>query len=1638
MKKLLFHIILFSGLVFADTPPQPPPIYIAPIVQSGRNVSCNVASGSQPGCISTSDWNKFNSGASGPGGSNGSVQFNSSGVLNGFGSWIGSLLTIPGSIIASGALSTDGAKVTTDGNGSLETVSLTVDNGASLSGNIGFYGTAPISKPSGPLLLGLANLGLISSPILQSNDIPNNSANTTGNAFNITATSNATLTSLSALSLNPSQLSTTVPISKGGTGATTANTALNALLPSQTGNTNLFLQTNGTNSSWVAVGGGGSVLSVALALPNIFTVSGSPVTSTGTLTGTLATQSANLVFAGPASGSAATPTFRGLASADIPSLSYVSSVTGIAPVVSSGGLTPAISMAKSTASVDGYLAAADFTTFNGKQAPLTFNSPLSNSSSTISIAQSTTSTNGYLSSTDWNTFNSKGAGTVTSVNVTAPSSIISSSGGPITSTGTIAQSLVTQSANMVWAGPTSGSAAAPTFRSIVAADVPTLNQNTTGTASNITATSNSTLSTLPSLVLPGSQVSGDISGNSANVNGTVAILNGGTGATTAAAAINALLPSQTGNSGFVLQTNGTSPSWVAVSAGGVSSVTASAPITSSGGSSPNIACNVASGSQAGCVSSTDWSTFNGKQSALTIGNLTNTGSAGITITNGTGAVIGSGTQVSQQAADATHNGYLTSTDWNTFNSGAGSGANTALSNLATTVINQSLNPNSDQVLDIGNASARWRRGYFSTLNDNSDNVIIDLTNRNLDDATGTASVDWQGKNLLESDGTTALLNWSGTSLTALAPNIVFQNGTEGIAGEIWTSTDTSGTGAWAAPAAPINTPSTFAGFDSSGNLNPIGGWSITTENGATQSESVDVLAQSLNDFSMDVVPTADSSGVYRTAIEESAPLDPTNTGFQIGNTSTGNGGVTIRNMNFNPSPGVQAGNIGYIQGGDTWGDGTATGLVYQWNFISHGDEFANNFTVNSYTGYGLYPHFDLGSELHDATEVNLNGEFDGDSTGFITAIGLFNNFGASSTIAHYHEIEAGGDGNTTAAIADYVNYNGYLNNAHIGQLTGIQFDPQNLIVDNHAQGMQVNFNGLTLNDNVDMLSINGGSNTLASGKNLMGISVNLSGFTSDQQKRGMDITDGALTVGSNVDSGILTLSGEFQNNILGGEFHIASGSPVTSTFGFGNNLGITFFAEDSMGPDMFLGSESLGFSINGFVDQIAVTSGSTVDTLQYMLAGGSFAAPSTGGTITNVAGFRSIGIINGGGSLTLTNEIQFHADSAVDLGSPTNLWGFRADSTNADNWFAKDLVVGGTSMTPTNASVGIEIAGTTKAFLNAQLTTTQKNALTAAAGMQVFDTTLNELDCYISGSWTACGSGGGGGGANVTLSNLTTTAINADLVADVERDLGTSSVPWAAYLDNVIDTSNFAAISIPNRYLLDVAGNVTVNWQQDVLGDTAPSVDWTQRFLYDATSLKSMAYSARNLLYADGTTTAYDWSSNIFYDSAGLVSANANGARVLMYADGTTIAHDWSANTFNDTSGVETADLNQRLLTFSDGNPAIDFSSPESIEFVGQITFSSGVAPTPTLSACGTGAAFQTTNSYASDTTGSIIIGTGITTSCTLTFGRDWGGPIPKCFVNDQTTTIATSAVPTSASVQFKGAFVAGDIIDYFCVNSAP
>lgn len=83
--------------------------------------------------------------------------------------------------------------------------------------------------------------------------------------------------------------------------------------------------------------GTGTVTSVGLAMPSIFTVSSSPVITVGTLTATLNSAAQNAFFAGPI-GASGTPTFRSIGAADLPGSGIVTGgvITGTFPALTIG------------------------------------------------------------------------------------------------------------------------------------------------------------------------------------------------------------------------------------------------------------------------------------------------------------------------------------------------------------------------------------------------------------------------------------------------------------------------------------------------------------------------------------------------------------------------------------------------------------------------------------------------------------------------------------------------------------------------------------------------------------------------------------------------------------------------------------------------------------------------------------------------------------------------------------------------------------------------------------------------------------------------------------------------------------------------------------------------------------------------------------------------------------------------------------------------------------------------------------------------------------------------------------------------------------------------------------------------------
>jgi len=112
---------------------------------------------------------------------------------------------------------------------------------------------------------------------------------------------------------------------------------------------------------------GGTVTNFSAGnLSPLFTTSVSNSSTTPALSFALSNAAANTVFAGPNGGSGA-PTFRALVAADIPSLSYISSISVTSPLASTGGLTPTLSISQADSSTNGYLSSVDWNTFNAKQ-----------------------------------------------------------------------------------------------------------------------------------------------------------------------------------------------------------------------------------------------------------------------------------------------------------------------------------------------------------------------------------------------------------------------------------------------------------------------------------------------------------------------------------------------------------------------------------------------------------------------------------------------------------------------------------------------------------------------------------------------------------------------------------------------------------------------------------------------------------------------------------------------------------------------------------------------------------------------------------------------------------------------------------------------------------------------------------------------------------------------------------------------------------------------------------------------------------------------------------------------------------------------------------------------------------------------
>lgn len=325
-------------------------------------------------------------------------------------------------------------------------------------------------------------------------------------------------------------------IEAGGTNASTANDAINNLLPDQENNADKYLKTDGTNTSWDAISVTAGNLTGTVAIAN---------GGTGATDASTARTNLGLGTAATTDSTAYAPAAKGVTNGDShdhsggdgSQIAYgtLSGLPTLGTISSQNANNVSITGGSVTGITD--LAVAD----GGTGASTAQNARINLLPSYTGNANKVLAVNSGTTDVEWV---AAGTGNVTGVTATSP---VASSGGtaPVISLnsayGDTLNPYGSKTANFVLASP-NGSAGVPTFRAIVAADIPTLNQNTTGTASNVT--------------------------------GTVAVANGGTGSTTLTAN-NVILGNGTsavtfvapGTSGNVLTSNGTTWTSAAASSG---------------------------------------------------------------------------------------------------------------------------------------------------------------------------------------------------------------------------------------------------------------------------------------------------------------------------------------------------------------------------------------------------------------------------------------------------------------------------------------------------------------------------------------------------------------------------------------------------------------------------------------------------------------------------------------------------------------------------------------------------------------------------------------------------------------------------------------------------------------------------------------------------------------------------------------------------------------------------------------------------------------------------------------------------------------------------------------------------------------
>jgi hypothetical protein len=387
--------------------------------------------------------------------------------------------------------------------------------------------------------------------------------------------------------------------------------------------------------------------------------------------------------------------------------------------------------------------------------------------------------------------------------------------------------------------------------------------------------------------------------------------------------------------------------------------------------------------------------------------------------------------------------------------------------------------------------------------------------------------------------------------------------------------------------------------------------------------------------------------------------------------------------------------------------------------------FLNTAVVTgSVSGMTFSPSFSAASTVNGFNHVYTNPSIDCALPFFNGS--LINGYGTGS-IGNYI-----GYGSQLGGSVDVTNYQGFAvstsNTATIDTFTGLNINSSSN--GDYFTGANIGTTSVTLANDWNGVTIYGTGTVTG---NVTGLSINVTGLTATGTSKAINAQGDVEISGQfNAFRSLTKASGPTPGFVDAGHLlitspNVAANAALTNADFLGVNTAMLL----NIGANASVSTFLLGVAALGLPAVVNMSTGSTIDSVCGAAFAISLDAAATGGTIDVVSLCKSVSIPNGATTVTKLRAYDFQQP----FGWSGDMWGVYMEP-DSYNWMKGSLKVGGTAGSTdkvTNSS--IEIEATSKAIRFANIDTTARNALTALAGMVIFNTDTNKLQCYDGTSW---------------------------------------------------------------------------------------------------------------------------------------------------------------------------------------------------------------------------------------------------------------------------------------------------------------